>query len=206
MTNQRRAIILIILAGVLLVGFLAYSLGQRAGKTAVELEVVGKNVTVKADGKSVNGTAYLKPGPHTITAEAEGFNSIKKDIVVGENQAKVTLILDPKSDDAKKWAKEHEKDYSRAEGQAGELTRAEGEAFIDSYPLTNYLPEKTSYYSIDYRINDKNQAVIIISSTSALGRQVALEKIRSFGFDPTDYIITFTGFEPALKPVEQINE
>lgn len=193
MFKKRLLIILVIVCAVitaLVVGI--YTAISQQGKTSVSLIVVGKNSKVLVDNKPVRGNPlYLEPGKYKVSAQANGFKPASKDVVVGEDKMTVTLILSPDSEEAEKWAKAHEDDYLKAEAVAGKQARAEGEDFNTRNPLVRILPYKTDYYSIDYRVDKDENAIIQITSSSALGRQVALEKIRSSGFDLTDYTFEF---------------
>lgn len=193
--QEQSQILLVFLAGlaIVLVGG-AYTVGSRLGKTSVSLVVVGKNAKVLVNDKIVRGNPlYLKPGSYKISAQAEGFQPVSKTVEVGKHKTAVTLILSPESEAAKVWAKAHEGEYLKAEAVAGEQSRKEGEDFYASNPLAQTLPYKTDYYSLDYRVDEKGSAIIQITASGPLGRKVAIEKIRSSGFDPTDYVIEFTG-------------
>ena len=192
--NRSLLIIVIVAAVAVALIFGIYTAISQQGKTSVSLLLVGNAPKVSIDNKPVRGNPiYLKPGKYKISAQANGFKPASKDVVVEGDKMTVTLILSPDSEEAEKWAKANEDDYLKAEAVAGKQARAEGEDFNTRNPLVRILPYKTGYYSIDYRVDQNDNAIIQITSSSALGRQVALEKIRSSGFDPTDYTFEFIG-------------
>lgn len=192
MQNRKlAAIIFAVVLSVTLYG--AYLQYARSGKTGVNITIVADTPTLTINGqKSTVGKLYLKPGTYEMKAEAAGFDSAQKTVTVGKDEVTTSFLLTPVSEAAKTWALQHNGAYLQAERQAGEETRKEGEAFTAANPITQYLPQKTSYYAINYRLDDKQQVVLQISATTPLGRQVAIEKIRSFGFDPTNYKVEFT--------------
>lgn len=166
---------------------------SHSGKTKVTITVVADKPRLIINGKqSKPGEIYLRPGGYSITAEASGFQSAQKNIVVGKEPLAANFLLTPKDQHAQQWSIQHNKEYLEAEKSAGSQTQAEGEAFIATNPIVRYLPLKTSYYAINYRMSDKGQAILQISAATPLGRQVAIEKIHTIGFDPTDYQVEFT--------------
>lgn len=167
----------------------------RLGGANAEVIVVGKDAKILVDGKSAKGNKLkLKPGLHRIEAQAEGFETASKNIKINKESVKITLILSPISEEANAWAKDHREEYLNAEAEAGNQTRQEGEDFFAANPLAQHLPIRTDYYAIDYTNDEANEVHVQISSTGPIGRQVALEEIRSLGFDPADYHIEFLEF------------
>lgn len=192
MTN-RKLISIIIAAGALLFLYGVFVQLGKAGSTSVTITVVGNNPTLTVNGKKMSpGKMYLKQGDYDVVADASGFQSARKTITVGKESVTAAFLLTPVTEAAKTWAAQHNREYLEAEKAAGAQTQKEGEAFTDANPITRYLPQKTSYYSLNYRVDDKQQVIIQVGATTPLGRQVAIEKIRSIGFDPTDFKVEFT--------------
>ncbi len=203
-TSRNKAIALIVITVLAVTTFSLVLFGQRFGKTEVSVNIVGKNPQLYANDIKVSSTSYLKQGSYTLRAEAEGFKTSSKEVVVTAEPLETQIILSPISESAKTWAKDHERDYLKAEGTAGAQTRKEGEAFFETYPLTQILPIKGSYYAINYRLDTKGGPIIEITSTSALGRQVALEQIKSRGYNVSDYQLKFVGLDnPFTSEIEK---
>lgn len=195
----------VLLAVMLIVVVLAVLLSRRNAAANIEITLVPDNAKVSIDGQpSKSGKSRVSPGPHNIKAASEGFQTLAQDINVTDNLQQVVFALTPISDEAKKWAREHQEDYARAEELGGQAAAQQNKDFAARYPLVDKLPYATGFYEINYSIEDrrKNTIYIRIDSTSPMGRQVALQQIRDWGYDPTDYKIIFPGLINPLDPAE----
>lgn len=194
--QRRKIIFLALITLCVVIGLAASAFFQRFGKIELELVVAPKTAEIKIDGKPVrHGKNYVTPGEHTVDISQNHFQTTK----VTENFTSNDTLrfgLSPTDSTGRQIALNREADYLELEQAAGEESRKAGEAFNANNPIVRRLPHKTSYYSIDYRIspNDQNRVVVEITTKSALGRQVALQKIRDWGFQLSDYEYTFSGF------------
>jgi hypothetical protein len=189
-----RSIILIIsLLLIGLLGWVIYTYSGRIGKTKVSLAIVPGDANLTLDGEAISGsTLYLSPGSYTLKVDKAGFSSGKNTFSVPATK-QIVMLLSPKSTEAKAWVAAHPQQAAQAEGIAAQNAANSGKAFADKNPILARVPYHSSIYNIDYG-EDGDNLNLFISAPTALGRQVALAQIRSWGYDPTDYKITFTNF------------
>jgi hypothetical protein len=144
------------------------------------------------------GTIYLKPGYYTINGSKEGFETRTGTTEISEDNHTITTALTPESEEAKKWAAEHQDEYLELEGVSGEAAAEKGNAFRKKNPIVEELPHNSLLYSIGYRLDpaDKSGNSIILEIDASKGyRQSAVYQIYQWGFDPTDYKINFKNYE-----------
>ncbi len=74
-------------------------------------------------------------------------------------------------------------------------------SFIDDNPITTRLPYIDPYYTIAYKTvgETSNDIVITIRTPSPRYRYVAIEKLKAWGYDVTDYKIEFIDFKNPLE-------
>lgn len=115
---------------------------------------------------------------------------------------------DASLEDAKKWISDrvdinsieviYEKDYvdNRTAGVAGVSFYSQ---LAKNYPLVDKLPFKDPYYTISYRSNNENDFSLVIYTPSPRYRYGALNQIRAFGYDPSDFVIEFLNYKNPLE-------
>lgn len=183
---------------ILFVSLLLFNLwqnNQRSGKGELVIRKIPYDTIIYVNKDRVKGSSvYLKPGKYTIAGQREGFDTYSREIEIskGEKQ-KAFFVMVPRSDTANKWVEDNNKDYLLIENEAGIYYGEEGIKLNEKYPVIKDLPYRSSLYDIDYSLDNK-KFKIQISSSDALGRQVAIERIKSFGVEPTDYEIEFLEF------------
>lgn len=202
--NTRNKVIglVTVLAIGLVTAFLVLTLNKSQQNTEIIVVPNDSLVEIKGnDGSLIKKTGAsslsLKPGNYEITAQKEGFLAKSTQLNISEDSEKQTivLLLEPSSQEAKDWAQKNNKQYLEAEGRAGELDQISGEKFRSENKITSSLPYNGGFYRIDYGIDRKNNnsfKLVITGDTPNL-RQVAIEKIRELGYNPSDYIIEFKG-------------
>lgn len=203
---RRRIITGVILAFVVITGVIIFAQVQtareRQGTIAVPVEVVPRDATVKlSDGQQLpnRGAAYIKPGDHKVIVSKEGFTTRTYNLRVSENSVPYIYIgLAGKTKEAKDWQKNHARDYQNLELLTVEKNRDYTTLLRSANPIVEILPIKDPYYTIDYRNGDNDSIELSIFGTSPRYREIALEYLRSKGYDPTDYRITYEGFENPL--------
>lgn len=198
--NIRRSITIIIIALVLIIGgFIIYSAINsftRRGKSSVIIYTVPTDTIISVNGvQEKKSTLYLQPGKYEITAKSDGFYEQKLNITVADEDINLPIILEPRSSEAKDWMENNEEKYREAERIAGENLVQRGEEIRNKHPIIDKLPYRRSLFRIDYYIEESGDNFKIqITSSSALGRQTAIELIRNWGFEPTDYVFEFREF------------
>jgi len=199
-TKSRKILIFLglFLVVVLFITFILLGIRNTSG-VPVEVFVVPKNAKITINGNGSGSKTRLEPGrEYVFSANAEGFNGAENRIFINEATT-VPLILEPISEEAKEYAQKNQKLYLEAEGIAGKQAQQKGVEFRENNPIVDNLPYSGGYYRIDYR-EQGDLLIILITADSAVGRQVAFEKIRSWGYEPHDYNIEFPGF---VNPFER---
>lgn len=196
LNNLRKFFPLIILVGLGLLILIGLSVVRRLGKVQADFLTAPKEAVVMIGNSKVGSSIYLSPGKYDLTVSHDGFTPYKQtfEIKKGDSKMNFSVGLTPVTEAARKLANSEVSLYARVEAEGSKKAQQAGLEFTKNYPLVRNLPYDAGYYRIDYGKDSTGALVIQISSDSgALGRQVALEKIRSWGYDPTDYIIVFPG-------------
>lgn len=211
---RRRAVVALVVIVTLIVGLVVYqqirTAMERSGTIAVPVEVVPRDAQVtlsNGDELPSRGTAYIAPGDYKITVKKEGFASQTRELRVSSAAVPYIYIgLTGKSDQAKSWQKSHLRDYQNLELLTIAKNRDYTTLFRSANPIVEILPIKDPYYTIDYRNHDDTSIELIIYGTSPRYRTVALEFLRDKGYEPTDYRITYEGFDNPLKKDKEEND
>ena len=175
----------------------AITLIGRVGKTPLTIAAVPSDAKIIVEGHQLgNGTHWLVPGSYDLTVEKEGFEKQSQVVIVTPDKSNnvAALSLVPKSKEAKEWADKHAQEYQKNEAYGAIAARADGEYFTNTNPITKKLPFTDPYFSIAYIVNDDQSINITVSTPSPRYRFYAIEKIREWGFDPTDFKIVFKDF------------
>lgn len=181
----------------------AFILIGRIGKTPVMISVVPSDAKVLMNDIQVgNGNQWVAAGTYTVTVERDGFSTQKQSVIVtGEKKENiVALSLAPKTNEAKKWMQENLKEYKNNEKYGAIQANMDGQYFTDKNPITRKLPFTDPYYKIGYVVHNDKSITITINTTSPRYRFYAVEKIREWGYEPTDFRIDFKDFK---NPLEQ---
>ena len=199
--HKRRIITISAIIFGLLILWSAFTLITRVGKTPLTISVVPSDTKIIVNGQRLgDGTYWLENGSYELSAEKEGFESQKKTVIVTSDKSNnvAAVSLTPKSDEAKKWADEHQNEYRDNEQFGAIAARADGQYFTDQNPITTKLPFTDPYFSIGYTLNNDQSINITITTPSPRYRFYAVEKIREWGYDPTDFTVVFKDFKNPL--------
>lgn len=183
-------ILLLIFMGVL-------QLTQRRGKVRINVYKMPSFATVSVNGQSSSDTLYVSPGKLTLTVSADGFESVEKELEVsgGSNHVIEEFIsLTPQSDDALEWVNSNAAAYQSFEQKAQQSYQTESEEMASRYPIIQDLPYRGDLYNIEYSL-DNDEFRIQIEADGPLERQVAIERIKSMGYEPSDYYVEFLHFD-----------
>lgn len=204
--NRKIFLTIIIIAIFSFILFLVVQSVQNKGKTKLEIKKLPGDAKVSINNKKVNGSsAYLEKGDYTIKAEREGFKSETRQISIEpskDNNPKVFITLTPNSIKGNEWVKKNEEKYQKFEKDAGIYYNKKSENKLTTYPIIKDLPLRSSLYSVEYYEKQDDFRVIIVSS-DAMGRQVAIEKIKSLGYEPSDYIFEFRGVDNPFTTIRE---
>lgn len=197
-THIRAIIITILLIVVAAIAIGIYINTSRAGKIAVTVAVVPSDAHTTVNGQSVSsGTVYLAPGKYSIKSSKDGFADYSSDQQIEANQATIVVSLTAQSDEAKKWADDHQSDYLANESLAGQAADTFSSDFRDKNPIVNVLPYDNYIFTIGYENDESdptNNSVIITVDAPEGYRNAAIEQIRSLGYDPTNLNIKFRNY------------
>lgn len=179
----------------------SFNLYQRSGKFPLTLAVAPNDSIVKLNDVHVKpGTQYLKSGVYKITVVHDGYTNYTKTVTIDNKSAtKSTAIpLIPVSDDAIKWVKEHRNEYDAVLSAAKSEENERLTLLKAANPITENMPFKNLLYGINYQADPADttgtRIRIEITSTESY-RTAALYQIRKWGYDPTDYRITFNDYK-----------
>lgn len=201
-TNRKRIIRAVILLLVALFLWTTITLIGRIGKVPVTIAVVPSNAAITLNSQTYqDGTVWLPAGTYAVSLSRDGFAAQKQKVVITAEKSEnvIAASLVPESDAAKQWAEEHQKDYKDNERYGAKQASANGDYFTTKNPITKQLPFTDPYYKIAYTSGDDNTITLTVTTTSPRYRFYALEKIRQWGYDPTDFVIDFKDFTNPLE-------
>lgn len=199
--NRRRVAIIFGMILLLVAVWSIVSFVERQGKVAVVISTVPSDATIMFDTiRQANGTRWIQPGDYTVTAKKNGFESVTRKVRITDQKSQnvVALSLAPKNDEAKQWAEQNAEQYQKNESFGTIEANANGEYFSELNPITSKLPFVDPYFKIAYISNDDQSIKLTITTPSPRYRFYAIEKIREFGYDPTDFAIEFKDFKNPL--------
>ncbi len=193
---------LVIIVG--LIGFYTYQTISRSDKVKVTIQAIPNDATILINNKQYGiGDVYILPGNYSVSVKKDGFQDYSQSLTFTKPTGNIDVALAPQSDAAKAWASQHSSDYSAYEGRAGTQAVTSGQSFLDKNPIVNHLPYENYLFTIGYFINpsDKSGNSIIITIDAAEGyRQSAINKIKEWGYQPSEFNITFNNYvDPFLK-------
>ncbi|OYW86336.1 hypothetical protein B7Z17_00605 [Candidatus Saccharibacteria bacterium 32-49-10] len=201
MFMSRRVILLIIIGlGLVVIPLLIWGITSvsQFGKVNIPVAVAPNDAEVKVGDQTFKNrrSINLEPGEYQVTVSKDGFETASTKLIVDTERKGTAIIapLLPVSEAAIEWYRQNERQWLELEGLAGEQARIEGQALIDDYPLTAWLPIQTPLYSIGYRQPAEGGVVITIDSGAGY-REAAFDAIREKGIDPSDYSYEFKNLE-----------
>lgn len=200
--NKRRIIFGLVGLIILLIVWFVFDTVSHIGKIPVVIKTVPSDASITLDNKKYgNGTQWLVAGKYNLTVSKDGFGTEKKSVLITpkKSQNVIAVSLGPKSDEAKKWANEHSNDYKNNEQYGAIEANVNGQYFSDMNPITTKLPFTDPYFTIGYITNGDGSVKLTVSTPSPRYRFFAIEKIREFGYEPTDFVIVFKDFKNPLE-------
>lgn len=206
--RTKRIVVLVIGLFVTLFAFLIVSNMRKSDKTHLILKVAPPKAVVTLNDKKTDKDSYQKPGKYTVKISRDGFATYKKEITIqkGQDELVMPVSLVPESTEARREAAKYEKEYKELEVLSGKKVNEAGQALQSKYPILSSLPYRSSIYSIEYGTTKEQEFVIQIFAKSPATRQVALAKIRDWGYDPADYPIHFVDIRNPFDPDLQVGD
>lgn len=209
--NQKKIRYIIIAIAVLILSIVAYNIylaHSRSGKIAVKVTLLPGDAKITVNDKEIGGgTQYLDEGTYKVIVSKEGFKTSTETITITPDYNYIQTALTAESGDAKKWELSHTKDIKEFEADVATASQTSGEAFKTKYPITKLLPVNELVYKIGYTTTpDKSALTLTIHAITPQQRQAALQQIRDWGYDPTDYKITFADYINLLQTDSERDE
>jgi hypothetical protein len=201
-------LVVVLLLVVVFIGYQVYISQTRKDKIAVEVLVLPKDATIYAnDTRIKNGTAYLRAGTYKVVVTKEGFATSTEQFSIDEDRRFIQVALTAESKEAREWRDKHQKELAAFESKVGEAANIEGEALKKRHPITRILPKQNLVYKIGYTTSqDNNFLTLTIHAITPQQRQAALQQIRDWGYDPTDYKISFADYINLLQTDSERDE
>lgn len=175
--------------------FLSFGDGSKSAEVQVIIAPQSVSVTNGKDSQVVSNedVIKLKPGSYELLFSKTNFKDIKKKIEVKKDSfTRLTVILDPKNASGENELLSQPNQIAM-QGVA-DIEHVESEKFFDKNPITSKLRFKNPIYTIDYSRDPVNDSLIINISTYDGYRQVAIDKIKSWGYNPADFNIKFNNY------------
>jgi hypothetical protein len=177
------------------------SSSNKKGKIPVEIITAPEEAQIQLNDRAAGNKLSLAPGHYTLKVSYQNFNTYTSsfDVVAGSSGLTFPVELAPQNGNGSKLVDAERKQFLKVEGIAGQKVQESNDAFIQNNGIVRFVPYKTSFYSIDYAKDEQGKLFLQVTASTPVGRQVALQQIRSWGFDPTDYRIDFIGLANPFK-------
>lgn len=144
------------------------------------------------------GIVKLEPGIYKIEFSREHFDSQTQEVIVVENQIKEVLALlmpehnNPEGEAVLRRLGEQE----NRELIVYRLTLQREQEIRETNPIISYLPAVTADFRVDYGEPDEEGRVrMIITTDVASQRAIALDWIKSKGFNPDELNIAYRFYD-----------
>ena len=196
---------------------LAIITNQRIHSAKISFFIAPSSAIIKFDGREIQSGIkpnnnnpeildinliehQITPGKHIIEISKDGFTTITDEVELKKGDKLVYYNYLLQEDGSMDWYGEHEEESRLLETIIPSLAQSDHEKIEEKYPLIKILPLKSDYYINDYTEHIKydisytlidDQATIKITDRSGGNKELALEKIRSLGYNPDDYKIEY---------------
>lgn len=202
--SQRKKITIIVGAFVVLcvvmIAITIYQSLSRQGKIEVSITTYPAGATIQLDGKSAGTKEYLPEGTYTFKASKNGFKDKEVTQFISNTSNQVFLILDPDSEEARRWRNSQRP--IDAEYYGGQAAQARGQALAAKYPLMTKLPyvSVSGPFRIDFGYTGPNNSEVyfIIGNSTPSGRRAAISWIRSQGIEVEQLDLRFKDYTNPL--------
>lgn len=200
--RTKRIVLLVVVMLFVLIAVFVISAKSKTGKVRLEFILAPSKAFVTLNGKKVAKTSYQKPGNYKVNVSREGYKTYNTEVTLDKNNPEtvVAIGLVPQTLEAQREADQYESDYKKVQAQSSKKVNEAGQAMQDKYPIMASLPYRSSIYNIEYGKTDKQEFVIQVFAKTPVTRQVALAKIRDWGYDPTNYTIQFVDLRNPFDP------
>lgn len=206
--RTKRIILLVVGLFVILVLVMVLSATSKSGKVKMDFLLAPSKANVTVNGKIVGKTVYEKPGTYKVSVSRDGYNTYNTEVTLDKNEPEKTVAIGlvPRTLEAQREISKFEADYKRVQVQSSKKVNQAGQAQQDKYPIMASLPYRSSIYNIEYGKTDKQEFVIQVFAKTPATRQIALAKIRDWGYDPSNYTIQFVDLKNPFDTELQVRD
>ena len=163
----------------------------------ITISKVPADAKVYINGKEVGDRTNISNGRYEVTAKKEGFSDFKTTVIIDDSNKFITVALSPASEEAKKWAEQHEEEYLRQEAVGGDRLRESSEILATKNPIITVLPINNYTSTVGYIMNPDdvsgNSIIVTVEALSGY-RNAGVASIFNQGIDPGDYTLKFTDY------------
>ena len=210
--HLRSIIIVFFLFSLIIFSFSLYFLIEDAQKTVtIKFFVAPASANITMNGESFSNlkTHKIRPGDYElIISKPDYFETWTANLTLNDGDSKgVYLQLNPLP--STNWYKDHPDEAHVIDIIIDHELSEKSALFQKEYPLIKKLPIKVEYYknnsvyvyyAISYVINDDNTPTILINDYTGNNYDLALDRIRSEGFNPDDYYIEYQDKTAEIAP------
>ena len=164
--------------------------------------IAPSSATITLDNQSFKSGSYYNyyPGEYHLTISREGFATYESDITLLEGDTfELSYALDILPGNEDFYQTHPDEGYALETIWTDEMIV--GSSIVEeNNPLLSILPINVEYYiqgaryvhyQISFRIDNPENVVIGINDYSGGNQDLALDRIRSEGYDPEDYVIEY---------------
>lgn len=149
-------------------------------KTQVNISLNQATANVTMNGQAVKpGTIYLIPGKYVVSATLSGYGEYRKVYEIDSANNDISI------------------DLSKISTQTIDEVLAGPDGYkivTDKYPIIKRLPYYNALLQIDYSDDSNLDSLTIVVEAPEGYRSAIVSKIKSWGFNPADYNITFKDY------------
>ena len=184
--TQSNIIFIIVLLIIAAISWGIFTAIDRSDKKLIKVVTLPSTAKVFINDVASPHDSYITPGTYTIRVEDKGFANAERKVVITEDDT-FSVALAPESDDAKKWIQENGEKYGEEYNPQSSIN-----PILVQLPLRNILYTVTAENEVT-----KPTDPLTLNVTAFVGyKNAPIDKIRSMGYDPTDYNYKFNSTSP----------
>lgn len=183
--RQKNIALIIIIIITVFFSYLILNAIDNTGKHNLRVLAVPSDSKITINNIQSSNQETVPSGEYIVTVAREGFMTDTQTVMV-DKDFEIGALLRPLSDDAKKWSIDHNDQYPEGYDYTN-----------DQQPILNYLPYSNYIYSIDPVESSTTNPPLKLNVQTLPGYYNApIDKIRSMGFNPEDYLYNFNYKDP----------
>lgn len=200
---DRKVIIIITALALSIILIFSVATSMRYAKMGqLTTQVVPGDAVLRLEGKKIGGNRIVRisPGSYTLTVSRSGFTSKIEKITIKKGQKQsLNFVLDPNSEEGLKWSRDHPKETAEGEGIVSKEVTGKMEDMTKRNPIVTKLPIVGGSWRIDYgpsqkHAEDPTAITVIIKAYDDAAKAEALDWMKTYNFNPSDYDIVYASF------------